>query len=53
MIDSIGLECADVYRVPCNTYNLAYYGETGRSVNVRLGEHKSAVRNGTVISQIN
>ena len=44
--DSSSLECAGVYSVPCSTCNLAYYGETGRSVEVRLGEHKSAVRKG-------
>ena len=31
--------------VPCSDCDLCYYGETGRSVEVRLGEHKRAVRN--------
>ena len=39
------VQCAGVYSVPCRDCGLSYYGETGRSVEVRLGEHKSAVRN--------
>ena len=33
-------------KFPCNTCDLAYYGETGRSVKVRLGEHKNIVHKG-------
>ena len=35
-----------VYRVPCGGCHLSYYGETGRSVGVRIGEHQSAMRRG-------
>ena len=32
-----------VYSVPCANCPSVYFGETGRGLNVRLGEHKSAV----------
>ena len=37
--------CSGVYKVPCLDCEHCYYGETGRSFETRLGEHKSAVRN--------
>ena len=32
-----------VYRIPCRDCSENYYGETGRGLNIRLNEHKSAV----------
>ena len=32
-----------IYRVPCSDCSSSYFGETGRSLNVRLNEHKYAV----------
>ena len=32
--------------MPCGGCDLSYYGETGRSVDVRIGEHRSAMRRG-------
>ena len=31
-----------VYEIPCKECNLKYYGETGRNLDVRTGEHKTA-----------
>ena len=45
---SVGVDpsqCVGVYRVPCQDCDECYYGETGRSFEVRIGEHQSAVRN--------
>ena len=33
-----------VYKIPCNTCSQAYYGETGRGIATRLGEHEAYVR---------
>ena len=35
-----------VYKIPCNTCNKAYFGQTGRDFHTRLGEHHAAVRRG-------
>ena len=35
-----------MYQVPCKHYNRTYIGETKRTLRVRLGEHKQAVRRG-------
>ena len=37
-------QSAGVYHVPCGGCELAYYGETGRSIDVRVGEHQGAIR---------
>ena len=37
-----------VYSVPCNEYSQAYIGQTGRSLNHRIAEHRRALRNGDV-----
>ena len=34
-----------VYRIPCKDCDQSYYGETGRSFNVRLAEHRRDVQN--------
>ena len=33
-----------VYQIPCNDCNLSYFGQSGRGFDVRLTEHKNAVR---------
>ena len=33
-----------VYKIPCGGCDLAYYGETGRGLRTRLGEHKADFR---------
>ena len=33
------IEKSIVYKIPCNDCNKPYYGETGRSLDVRLKEH--------------
>lgn len=35
-----------IYRIPCQDCNKSYYGETGRTLKVRLTEHKRYCRNG-------
>ena len=35
-----------MYQAPCKHYNRTYIGETKRTLRVRLGEHKQAVRRG-------
>ena len=35
-----------VYRVPCIDCELSYYGETGRGIDVRINEHRGAMRRG-------
>ena len=35
-----------VYKIPCNTCPKSYYGQTGRELRTRIGEHKAAVRRG-------
>ena len=41
---SVGVGAAPgVYSVPCSNCPDLYFGETGRGLNVRLGEHKNAV----------
>ena len=35
-----------VYEVPCKDYSKIYIGETKRTLNVRLGEHKQVVKRG-------
>ena len=37
---------AGVYAIPCKTCKKPYIGESGRDYNIRLSEHKRAVRNG-------
>ena len=37
-------ENSSVYKIPCNGCYKPYYGETGRSLNVRLKEHKKDVQ---------
>ena len=37
---------AGVYNIPCNDCEKSYYGQTGRSINHRILEHKRAVRYG-------
>ena len=39
-------QSAGVYRLPCSGCDRSYYGETGRSIDVRVGEHRSAMRKG-------
>ena len=34
-----------VYKIPCKDCNLAYYGESGRGLDIRLLEHKRAYAN--------
>ena len=33
-----------VYKIPCNTCHVAYYGETARGVHKRLTEHKNDLK---------
>ena len=33
-----------VYKIPCGTCNLPYFGESGRGLQTRLKEHKADVR---------
>ena len=35
-----------VYKVPCNSCDMSYVGETGRTLHLRLKEHKRALTNG-------
>ena len=37
-----------VYQIPCSSCPAAYTGETGRTLKVRMAEHKRAVRMGDV-----
>ena len=37
-----------VYSVPCNECSQAYIGQTGRSLDRRIAEHRRALRNGDV-----
>ena len=37
---------AGVYNIPCRDCDKSYYGQTGRSINQRILEHKRAVRYG-------
>ena len=37
---------AGVYNIPCKACDRSYYGQTGRSINQRILEHKRAVRYG-------
>ena len=37
-----------VYSVPCNEFSRAYIGQTGRSLEHRIAEHRRALRNGDV-----
>ena len=39
-------DCSGVYRIPCLQCSASYFGETGRGFNIRLNEHKAAVRLG-------
>ena len=41
-----------VYYVPCMDCDSRYFGETGRSLEVRIGEHKRACRLGTESNMI-
>ena len=36
--------CGAVYTIPCTDCNRRYFGQTGRKFDVRLSEHKAAVR---------
>ena len=36
--------CGVVYKIPCKNCDLCYFGQTGRGLEVRLGEHKADVR---------
>ena len=38
--------CDVIYEVPCKEYPQTYIGETKRTLKVRLGEHKQAVKRG-------
>ena len=45
--DSVGagdLGKAGVYRIPCSSCDRVYFGETGRDISTRIGEHSAAVR---------
>ena len=35
------------YKIPCHNCNEKYFGETGRSLEQRIKEHKSDVHNGS------
>ena len=35
-----------IYEIPCKDCNMSYIGETGRSLQKRMTEHKAAVRRG-------
>ena len=35
-----------VYKIPCNTCNKSYYGQTGRGLQTRVKEHQASVRRG-------
>ena len=37
-----------VYQIPCSSFPAVYTGETGRTLKVRMAEHKCAVRMGDV-----
>ena len=37
-----------VYQIPCSSYPAVYTGETGRTLKVRMAEHKCAVTMGNV-----
>ena len=37
------LQTAGVYAIGCKQCNSFYFGESGRSVNIRINEHKRAV----------
>ena len=39
-----------VYSIPCKTCPAMYIGQTGRPLETRVKEHKTAVRNGEVSS---
>ena len=39
-------ERSGIYKIPCGQCDSAYYGETGRSFQVRIAEHKASVRLG-------
>jgi hypothetical protein len=41
-----------VYRIPCGDCGWSYVGETGRSLRVRISEHKRAVKNFSTSSEI-
>ena len=43
-MDIIGV----VYQIPCSSCPAVYTGETGRTLKVRMAEHKRAVRMGDV-----
>ena len=39
-----------IYSIPCNECQQSYIGQTGRSLDHRLGEHRRALRNGGVLA---
>ena len=49
----IGLEKMGlVYRIPCSQCDWSYVGETGRTLQERVGEHRRTVRNWNTSSEI-
>ena len=46
--DPVPQECrkAVVYRVPCGSCDMSYIGETGRTLQLRIKEHRRALTNG-------
>jgi len=41
-----------VYRIPCSSCSWSYVGETGRTIGERINEHKRAVRQWSVSSEV-
>ena len=46
--DPVPQECrkAVVYRVPCGSCDMSYVGETGRTLQLRIKEHRRVLTNG-------
>ena len=45
---------AGVYQIPCKDVNCkkSYFGETGRSLNIRISEHKNDIRRGNELNAL-